>query len=62
MKKFVCGICGYVYEGMEAPEKCPQCGAPKEKFTEMVAGVKESSKACSSTSRANAPKSVCTSL
>ena len=41
MKKFVCGICGYVYEGMEAPEKCPQCGAPKEKFTEMVAGVKE---------------------
>lgn len=30
MKKFVCGICGYVYEGMEAPEKCPQCGAPKE--------------------------------
>ena len=41
MKKFVCGICGYVYEGTEAPEKCPQCGAPKEKFTEMVAGVKE---------------------
>ena len=30
MKKFVCGICGFVYEGTEAPEKCPQCGAPKE--------------------------------
>ena len=41
MKKFVCSICGFVYEGTEAPEKCPQCGAPKEKFTELVAGVKE---------------------
>ena len=41
MKKFVCGICGFGYEGTEAPEKCPQCGAPKEKFTELVAGVKE---------------------
>lgn len=30
--KFVCQVCGYVYEGDEAPEKCPQCGAPKEKF------------------------------
>lgn len=36
MKKFVCGVCGYVYEGESAPEKCPQCGAPKEKFTEMT--------------------------
>ena len=41
MKKFVCSICGFVYEGTEAPEKCPQCGAPKSKFTELVAGVKE---------------------
>ena len=31
--KFVCQICGYVHEGDEAPEKCPVCGAPKEKFT-----------------------------
>lgn len=30
--KFVCSVCGYVYEGDEAPAKCPQCGAPKEKF------------------------------
>lgn len=36
MKKWVCSVCGYVYEGDEAPEKCPQCGAPKEKFNEMV--------------------------
>ena len=40
-EKFVCSICGFVYEGTEAPEKCPQCGAPKSKFTELVAGVKE---------------------
>ena len=26
MKKFICSVCGYVYEGEEAPEKCPQCG------------------------------------
>ncbi|MCX8167275.1 MAG: NADH peroxidase, partial [Candidatus Micrarchaeota archaeon] len=34
MKKFICSICGYVHEGDEAPEKCPQCGAVKEKFDE----------------------------
>ena len=36
MKKFVCSVCGYVHEGNEPPEKCPQCGAPKEKFVEKV--------------------------
>ena len=36
MKKFVCAICGYVHEGNEAPDKCPQCGAPKEKFMEQA--------------------------
>ena len=34
MKKFVCSVCGYVYEGETAPEKCPQCGAPASKFVE----------------------------
>ena len=24
-KKFICPICGYVHEGAEAPERCPQC-------------------------------------
>ncbi|MBF0994499.1 MAG: NADH peroxidase [Lachnospiraceae bacterium] len=33
MMKFVCQVCGYVYEGDQAPEKCPQCGAPASKFT-----------------------------
>ncbi|HIS94061.1 MAG TPA: NADH peroxidase [Candidatus Alectryocaccomicrobium excrementavium] len=37
MKKWVCTICGYVHEGPEAPEFCPQCKAPKEKFKEMEA-------------------------
>jgi rubrerythrin len=32
MKKYICSVCGYVYEGEEPPEKCPQCGAGKEKF------------------------------
>ena len=32
MAKFVCTVCGYVYEGDAAPEKCPQCGVPAEKF------------------------------
>ena len=34
MKKFICSVCGYVYEGAEAPDQCPQCKAPKEKFVE----------------------------
>lgn len=36
MKKFVCTVCGYVYEGEAAPEKCPVCGAPAEKFVEQA--------------------------
>lgn len=36
MKKFVCSVCGYVHEGNSAPEKCPQCGVPSEKFNEQV--------------------------
>lgn len=32
MAKFICKVCGYVYEGESAPEKCPQCGASRDKF------------------------------
>lgn len=28
----VCGVCGFTVEG-EAPDVCPVCGSPKEKFT-----------------------------
>ena len=31
--KFVCQVCGYVYEGTEAPAECPICHAPASKFT-----------------------------
>ena len=34
MKKWVCSVCGYVYEGENPPEKCPQCGVPASKFVE----------------------------
>ena len=27
-----CSVCGYVHEGMEAPDACPKCGATKDKF------------------------------
>ena len=30
--KYVCPICGYVHEGNEPPEKCPQCGCAGAKF------------------------------
>ena len=33
MAKWVCNVCGYVYEGENAPEVCPICKAPAEKFT-----------------------------
>jgi len=38
MAKFVCSVCGYVYEGDAAPEKCPQCGVPAEKFNKVEEG------------------------
>ena len=37
MAKYVCTVCGYVAEG-EAPEKCPTCGAPKDKFVKQAEG------------------------
>ena len=37
MKTFVCTVCGYVFEGEAAPEFCPICKAPAEKFKEQAA-------------------------
>lgn len=34
MKKFVCTVCGYVYEGEQAPSECPICHASASKFVE----------------------------
>jgi rubredoxin len=30
--KWICKICGYIYEGDEPPEICPVCKAGKEYF------------------------------
>lgn len=30
-----CSVCGYVHDGENAPEKCPKCGAPQEKFEKL---------------------------
>ena len=40
MKKFVCPVCGYVYEGDSIPEgfKCPVCHVDGSKFKEMEEG------------------------
>ena len=32
MAKWVCSVCGYVYEGDQAPAQCPVCKAPASKF------------------------------
>ncbi|MBO5860315.1 MAG: NADH peroxidase [Alistipes sp.] len=34
-KKFRCTVCGYIHEGDAAPEKCPLCKVPAEKFVEV---------------------------
>ena len=34
-KKFICTVCGYVYEGDEPPARCPQCNVPASKFKEV---------------------------
>ena len=39
MAKWVCPVCGYVYEGDTPPEKCPQCGVPGAKFLKQGGGL-----------------------
>ncbi len=36
VKKWRCTVCGYIHEGPEPPDSCPVCGAPREKFVEVV--------------------------
>ena len=33
-KGWICSVCGYVHEGNEPPEKCPQCVVPGSKLKE----------------------------
>lgn len=34
MKKFICTVCGYIYEGEKVPDLCPVCKVGSEKFEE----------------------------
>jgi len=36
MKKWICPVCGYVYEGAEPPAECPVCHVAGSKFTEQT--------------------------
>jgi len=38
MAKWVCNVCGYVYEGENPPEKCPVCGRDSSHFTKQEEG------------------------
>ena len=40
MKKFVCTVCGYIHEGESAPESCPVCKVPAERFNEVKGEMK----------------------
>ena len=40
MKKFVCTVCGYIYEGDNVPQKCPVCNIGSEKFEAMTGEMK----------------------
>ena len=35
MKKFVCKVCGYIYEGDAVPAECPVCHAKSNMFEEV---------------------------
>ena len=38
MAKYVCSVCGYVYEGEQPPEECPVCHVGADKFKEVKEG------------------------
>lgn len=37
-KKWICTVCGHVHTGEQAPDICPLCKQPKEKFVEKIEG------------------------
>ncbi|MFW0884863.1 rubredoxin-like domain-containing protein [Candidatus Acidulodesulfobacterium sp. H_13] len=39
--KWKCSVCGYIHDGNSAPDICPRCGAPKEKFERVAADIEQ---------------------
>jgi predicted nucleic acid-binding Zn-ribbon protein len=39
--KWKCSVCGYIHDGDSAPDFCPRCGAPKEKFEKVAADIEQ---------------------
>lgn len=37
MKKYICDVCGYIYEGDAPPIQCPICRVGDDKFSELGA-------------------------
>jgi predicted nucleic acid-binding Zn-ribbon protein len=37
-RMFKCTVCGFIYDGDEAPVACPKCGAPREKISALTDG------------------------
>ncbi|MCS7110913.1 MAG: rubredoxin [Ignisphaera sp.] len=33
MPLYKCQVCNFVFEGPQPPDRCPKCGAPRERFT-----------------------------
>jgi rubredoxin len=31
-----CSVCGYIHDDVDAPDKCPKCGATKDKFVKLT--------------------------
>lgn len=41
MKRWKCTVCGHIHTGDTPPDRCPVCGAPKEKFVLLDEGQKD---------------------
>ncbi|MDD2200769.1 MAG: rubredoxin [Firmicutes bacterium] len=35
MKLWRCSVCGFIHDGNTPAERCPKCGAPRERFSEV---------------------------
>ncbi len=50
MKEYICSVCGYTYEGEDAPEKCPVCRADKVRFRAVAEGTNQTPEDCNPSS------------